>query len=200
MRHKALWLASVAALVAATAATSALWVWAGQEGKAGRSETKTTLDQVPEAVRATALKEAAGAAIKEVEVEVKNGQTVYEIEWVVGNQEIEIKVAPDGTVLSRETEEADDDDDDDDGDEDCDDGDDDDEDEVEVTLDQVPAAVKEAILKAAAGATIKEIEAETKNGQTVYEAEWVVDGKEIEITVSADGTILKREVEDADDD
>jgi len=72
--------------------------------------------------------------------------------------------------------------------------------EREVTIDQVPEAVKATILKEAAGNTIEEIEEETKDGVTTYEAEWHEDGKEIEIKVAADGTLLKREVEDDDDD
>jgi hypothetical protein len=75
-----------------------------------------------------------------------------------------------------------------------------DKDEKNVTIDQVPAAVKAAILKEAGDNKIKESEAETKNGTTVYEAEWVADGKEVEIKVSADGAVLKKKVEDADDD
>jgi hypothetical protein len=75
-----------------------------------------------------------------------------------------------------------------------------DENEVKVTLDQVPPAVKDAILNEAGSNPIKEIEAETKGGKTVYEAEWVVAGQEIEIKVAADGTILKRKVEKEDDD
>jgi hypothetical protein len=70
------------------------------------------------------------------------------------------------------------------------------EDEKELTIDQVPEAVKAAILKAADGAKIEEIE-QVKKG---YEAEWLsADGKtETEITVSADGTVLKTESEAAD--
>ena len=52
-------------------------------------------------------------------------------------------------------------------------------DEEPVTLDQVPAAVKATILKEAAGAKITEIERETKDGKTVYEAEYLRNGREI---------------------
>lgn len=72
--------------------------------------------------------------------------------------------------------------------------------EKKVTLDQVPAAVKDTILKEAGGNKITEIEEETKDGVTTYEAEWKADGKEIEIKVAADGKLLKKEVEDDDDD
>ena len=70
----------------------------------------------------------------------------------------------------------------------------------EVTIEQVPGAVKATILKEAAGAKITEIERETRGGKVVYEAEFVKDGKEIEITVAADGTLLSRQVDDDDDE
>jgi len=130
--------------------------------------------------------------------------------WMAGQAKAE-NVGPDAAVqksdapLAPNAKADDDDDEDEDGDDDDDeDGDDDDEDEdedeVELTLGECPDAVQATILKEAAGNTIKEIEAETENGETVYEAEWIADGKEIEIKVAADGTLLKREVEDADDD
>jgi hypothetical protein len=74
-------------------------------------------------------------------------------------------------------------------------------DDENVNLDDLPAAVKATILKEANGATIKEIEREKgKDGKIVYEAEWIENGKEVEITVAEDGTLLEREEEDADDD
>jgi hypothetical protein len=73
-------------------------------------------------------------------------------------------------------------------------------DEKTVTIDQVPAAVKAAILKEAGDNKIKEIEEKTKGGKTIYEAEWIADGKEVELKLSADGAVLKKKVEAADKD
>lgn len=76
-------------------------------------------------------------------------------------------------------------------------------DEVKLTIDQVPAPVKTAILAAAGTATITEIEQETEDGAVVYTAEWLdADGKtEVEVTIAADGKLLKteREAAEADD-
>lgn len=76
------------------------------------------------------------------------------------------------------------------------------EEELKVSIEQVPAAVKAAILKAADGATITEIEQETEDGQIFYEAEWAnADGKtETEVTIAVDGTVLKIETEAVDED
>ena len=72
--------------------------------------------------------------------------------------------------------------------------------EQEVSIDQVPEAVKATILAEAKGGTIQEIEMETENGQTVYEAEVIIDGQEADIEVAANGTLLGKEAEDADDE
>ena len=70
----------------------------------------------------------------------------------------------------------------------------------DVTLEQLPEAVRAALLAEAHGARITEIERDTKNGRVVYEAEFIVDGREHEIALSPDGTVLGRKVEDDDDD
>jgi uncharacterized membrane protein YkoI len=143
----------------------------------GKKEEKVTLDQVPAAVKATLLKEAKDAKIEEIEKETKNGTTTYEAKFVADGKTVEVKVASDGTLLKRKVE-----------------------DEEKVTLDQVPAAVKDTILKEAKGAKIEAIEKETKKGESVYEAEFLAEGKEVEIRVASDGKLLKEEAEDEDED
>lgn len=74
------------------------------------------------------------------------------------------------------------------------------EDGKEITIDQLPAAVKAALLQQAGGAQIKEIEEETKDGKTIYEAEIVGNGITTEIKLDATGKVLKTKVEKGDDD
>jgi len=136
-------------------------------------EEQVSIDQVPAGVKATILKEAMGGVVKEIERETEKGKTIYEAEIIIDGREIEIEVAADGTLLEREE---------------------------EVSLDQVPAAVKATILKEAKGAVITEVEKESSKGKTYYEAEWVVGGKEVEIKVATDGTLLGREIEEEDED
>jgi uncharacterized membrane protein YkoI len=64
----------------------------------------------------------------------------------------------------------------------------------------VPAAVKATILEEAGDAEIEEVVKETEDDQIVYEAEFEMDGKEIEIEVAENGDLLEREIEDDDDD
>jgi len=156
-------------LIVATTITT----WAGAE----ENEQEVTIDQVPAAVKATILKAAEGGTIKEIERETKNGTTVYEAEVILNGKEVEIKVAADGTLLGKEVE---------------DEGDDE-EDEDEVPISQIPQAAREALLKYARGAPLKEVEREKESGVELYEAEWKVNGREHEAKVTADGVLVELE-------
>ena len=82
------------------------------------AEDKTlTLDQLPAAVKAAALKQANGVPIKEIEEETKKGKTIYEVEF--GDTEVTFDV--NGKVLSSKIEKEDDKDEDDDEDHEDDD-------------------------------------------------------------------------------
>lgn len=140
----------------------------------GGHEEDVTLEQVPAAVKATILKESAGAKITEIERETKNGKVTYEAEFLRDGKEIEIKIAPDGTLLGREIEDEDDDEDD-------------------LTIDQVPAQARQALLKLAAGAKITKVEREREHGVLVFEAKWVKDGTAHEAEVTADGALIEIE-------
>ena len=166
MTKRAMWLPLIGLSVVGTVT---LVAWAGDE-----QEEKVTLEQVPAAVKATMLKEPGGGKITEIEREMKNGKTVYEAEFILNGDEIEIKVAPDGTLLGREVEQEDDDEDD-------------------LTIDQVPEPARGALLKLAGQAKIVKAEREREHGVLVYEAEWIEDGAEHEAKVTAEGTLVETE-------
>jgi uncharacterized membrane protein YkoI len=166
----------------------ALCIGAVATRQAMNGETEVSIDKVPAAVKAAFDAEAKGGTLGEIEIETENGRTVYEADVIIDGREVDIQVAPDGTLLGKKTE-------DDEGDDD-DEGDNKDEDEEEVSLNDVPAAVKATILKEAAGTEIEEVVKETEDGQTVYEAEVIINGQETDIKVAADGTLLGKEVED----
>jgi uncharacterized membrane protein YkoI len=69
-----------------------------------------------------------------------------------------------------------------------------------VSLAEVPDAVRATILAQAQGNPVDEIEMETEQGRTVYEAEVIVGGRTTEIEVAADGTLLGTESDEEDDD
>ena len=77
-------------------------------------EEQVSIDDVPAAVKATILANAGDGTVKEIERETEDGKAVYEAEVIIDGQEVEIKVADDGTLLSKEVDDDDDDDDDDD--------------------------------------------------------------------------------------
>jgi uncharacterized membrane protein YkoI len=72
--------------------------------------------------------------------------------------------------------------------------------ETAVTLEQVLHVVQATLL--GQGRTIQEIEMQTENGQTVYEADIIVDGQEREVKLAADGSPISKEDDDkeANDD
>lgn len=76
---------------------------------------------------------------------------------------------------------------------------DDEDQERAVSLDEVPGAARATILKQAGGNKIKEIEEIGRGKKKLYEAEWIADGKEVEILVAANGKLLKKKPEKEDD-
>ena len=154
-------------------------------------ESEISVEELPDPVKAALRRAAQGAKIEEVSKEVTEWvvtlkkldkpQVSYEAEVVKNGREIELAFAADGKPLQEE------DDEDDDKDED------EDEDEERVSLDDLPQAVRAAIMKRARGAEIEEIERETEDGKTVYEAT-------IELRISPRGKVLGPEKDDDEED
>lgn len=126
------------------------------------------------------------ASIEEVGLDKEDGIDLYEVELRQNGEETEVTVSPDGVIVEVET---------------------------EVFLKDLPKAVADAITKAAAGAKVEEIKREetravVRAGKLVkldqpritYEAEFRKDGKELQIELAPDGTILKTESEDDNED
>jgi len=59
------------------------------------------LEQLPEPVRQTALREVKTGTITDIEREVERGATIYEVEFVDQNIKYELDIAADGTLLRR---------------------------------------------------------------------------------------------------
>jgi len=72
--------------------------------------------------------------------------------------------------------------------------------EVKVTLDQLPAAVKATVQKEADGGTIKDIDKETEDGKTTYEADATINGKPYEIKVAEDGSLISKKLDNDKDE
>ncbi|HPC65388.1 MAG TPA: hypothetical protein PK525_12305 [Anaerohalosphaeraceae bacterium] len=143
----------------------------------------------------------ANTEVKEVKREVHyaafvpaalpEAETTYEVLAIIGGKKVEITLAPDGTILKKESKNEEE--------EKChkkgQKGKEDDEDEQTVAFDQLPASVQTALMAAAKGGTIKEIDLE----DGIYEADVLINGQETEIKIAPDGKILAKKIE-ADDD
>jgi len=145
-------------------------------------EALVSIDEVPAPARAVILKESKNGSIQNIELTTEGGRQVYSAEILVGSTKIELEVAADGTVLDRDEEDY---------------GGDAGQDET-IAIEAAPAAVREAILKEAQGAAITELERKRKGGKPVYAAEFFAGGKEIEIWIAEDGTVISREENEPD--
>ncbi len=69
--------------------------------------------------------------------------------------------------------------------------------EIEITVSDVPASIVAIVQNALPGISLNEAEKEIKNNTVVYELEGkLINGKEYEIEIAEDGTIIKIELED----
>jgi hypothetical protein len=75
------------------------------DGKIVSVTKQIGIDDVPKAVKETMLKEAGANKIKDVEVTTEGDKTTYESEWTDNGKEVDLKVSPDGKVISKKTEE-----------------------------------------------------------------------------------------------
>jgi uncharacterized membrane protein YkoI len=62
--------------------------------------------------------------------------------------------------------------------------------EAEISLDQVPRAVTDSARAKFPGGEIKEASKETEDGKTVYELEMKHDGRNMDVTLKEDGTLV----------
>jgi hypothetical protein len=74
------------------------------------------------------------------------------------------------------------------------------ENEVVVNIDQVPEVVRDTFQREAKEAKITAIEKEMEKGAIVYETNVMIDGKNYEIEVAEDGTLLSKQLENEEDD
>jgi hypothetical protein len=71
-------------------------------------------------------------------------------------------------------------------------------DEVKVKIDQVPAAVKKTLDKESDNAKIDEVDKETDDGKTIYEADVKMNGHNYEIKVAEDGTLISKKLDEGE--
>lgn len=136
---------------------------------------------LPDAVKAAIDAKYPKAVIEESKEE-KEGLTVYEVEFEQNEQETELTISPDGTIMEKE---------------------------AEVAMSDLPEAIKAAITKAAEGGEVKEVKEEVtywvvtltklETPKVTYRAEVIKDGKESDVKIASDGKLLCKKVEDDKD-
>jgi len=133
------------------------------------------LADLPSAVQETIKRELGGVSPEKIERDTDDGEVVYEVDAETADgREIDLEVAEDGTLLEKQE---------------------------EVRLADVPAAVRATIERELGGVSPEEIERQTENGEVVYEVDAeTADGREIDLEVAEDGTLLDKDVDEADDD
>ena len=136
------------------------------------------LSSLPAAVQAVAKREFAGVRITEVDDDDDyDGIDVYKIEAETADgKDLMIKVGPDGTLYQQE---------------------------VEIDLGGVPKVVLAVFRKELGDVDddVDEVKRISKQGRVQYNIEVKLPGKDVELKIAADGTLLEKDVnEDNDDD
>lgn len=149
--------------------TTTLVCIAGCEERA----TVVTLDKIPVSVTAAAVTSLPGFTASAAEIEVEDGGTSYTLCGTAAGlkAKIEIEVSADGRATVEE----------------C---------ETDVVLDQIPAATRDAALKAVPGLVITKAERETKKDTVSWTLVGTAAGKQVEVEVKADGST---EIESGDE-
>jgi hypothetical protein len=68
--------------------------------------------------------------------------------------------------------------------------------EVKVKLEDCPKPVQDTLTKEAQGSQITVIDKEEENGKVTYETDVVINGKNYEIKVAPDGTLIGKKLDD----
>jgi uncharacterized membrane protein YkoI len=74
-----------------------------------------------------------------------------------------------------------------------------DEHEVKMSINDIPAAARQTLMDQAEGATITTVDQEQKHGKTIYEADAMINGKNWEIKVDANGKLIKKHIDNEDE-
>jgi uncharacterized membrane protein YkoI len=132
-------------------------------GIAHAADQKTTLKNLPPAVKATVDAESKGATIKGISSEKEKGKTVYELETLVNGRTRDLMIDSAGKVYVVEE---------------------------QLDIDKAPAPVKAAL---ESKGTIVVLESVMEHGKTRYEGQVrTKTGKKVAIELEADGTPYKK--------
>jgi hypothetical protein len=128
------------------------------------AETPVKMKDLPPAVQKAVEEQTKGSQIKGLSKEVEKGTTMYEVETMRNGKARDLLFDAMGALVSVEE---------------------------PVSIEAIPGAAKAALMKLAAGGTVKSVETVTKGQTVTYEAVIAKGLKKSEVTVGADGSIQK---------
>ena len=132
--------------------------------QARAQEKKLQRSELPPAVQKTVDEQSKGATVKGFSTEVEDGKKIYEVQLTVNGHGKDISMDAQGHVLEIEE---------------------------ETSMDSLPPAVRDGLVKAAGKGTVGKVESLTKNGKLVaYEAAVKTGTRNSEIQVGPDGKKL----------
>ena len=123
-------------------------------------ETKVKLQDLPPAVQEAVKVHSKGATVRGFSKEIKDGRALYEVELSVKGQTRDLTLDAQGSVVA---------------------------DEQQTTLQDIPAAARGAIEKAATGGKLTLVEKVIEGSSISYEGHITKGGKQVEIKVDGNG-------------
>ena len=141
---------------------------------------KVQFNDLPKAVQRTVKSQVGAASVEDIDRDVRDGKTTYEVAYKKNGVHTELRVAQDGSILNSSTTDAN---------------------NVtaastplsggaKVSMNDVPEVVRKAIAANIGTAQVEDLEKGLLNGKTVYEAAYKRNGVHTELRVAEDGTVL----------
>ena len=149
-------------------------------GEPADEATVISLSDCPHSVQRTLKRESGDGKIDNIVRETDEGETVYEAEIQLVGKKYEVEIRADGTLLEKVLDEEDE--------------------EQTIELQDCPDVVQDTLRRESAGGEIDEIIRETEDGCVTFEAEVEIDGKEYEVEVLPDGTLVEKSLDVDEDD
>jgi uncharacterized membrane protein YkoI len=131
------------------------------------AEKRISKADLPTPVQKTADRQTKGGTVHGYSRELENEKVEYEVQAIVNGHDLDIAIAPDGTLIEIEE---------------------------QISIDSLSPNVRSGLSAAAANGKITKVESLTKHGKIVaYEAQVMTAGKRSEVQVGPDGKGLDHE-------
>ncbi|QEH35077.1 hypothetical protein OJF2_36220 [Aquisphaera giovannonii] len=160
-----------------TAMLLSLGLLAGAIGSVRADEQRIKMEELPKAVTAAIKDKFPDGRLTKAEKEVEDGKTTYEVTVEAGAKKLDVVASPAGVILAIEK---------------------------KIDAKNLPEPVAAAIKVRHPTARVKSaeevVEFKAAGEETVYEVTLGLEGKEVELTVSPKGRILKEEGDEEEDE